>query len=314
MRAAEVITIVGAGLMGHGIAQVFACAGHSVVVTDTSPEALETVHSRVRANLTALGLDPAPAERIVTCGDLATALAGADIAIEAVREDLSVKRELFRRMSRLVRDDTILASNTSVIAISQIASLAHRPERVVGTHWWNPPYLVPLVEVTKAASPRPVAVEQTMDLLRRAGKSPVWVRKDIPGFVGNRLQHALWREAFALVAAGVCDAESIDRVVKDGFGRRLAVLGPCENADLVGLDLTLAIHDYVFPHLDRSTEPAALLRELVAEGALGMRSGRGLRTWTETEAQAVRTRLMRHLNAPVRDGGAPAPPLKGDER
>jgi 3-hydroxybutyryl-CoA dehydrogenase len=138
-------------------------------------------------------------------------------------------------------------------------------------------------------------VRRTIDLLEEVGKSPVHVRRDIPGFVGNRLQHALWREAFALVDAGVCDAETVDTVVKQSFGLRLPVLGPAENADLVGLDLTLAIHEYVLPHLDRAPGPAAVLREHVARGELGMKTGRGLRDWTADEAQAVRDRLLDHL-------------------
>jgi 3-hydroxybutyryl-CoA dehydrogenase len=295
MDGRERIAVVGAGLMGHGIAQVFACAGHEVAITDPDPGALQTVPGRVRANLERLELDPAAADAIELCSALEEALDGAGAVFEAAPEDLALKRDLFERMSRAGEPDAILATNTSVISVGEIGENALDPGRVVGAHWWNPPYLIPLVEVVQAERTSPETVERTIDLLERAGKAPVHVRRDIPGFVGNRLQHALWREAFALVDEGVCDAETVDRVVKQSFGLRLPVLGPAENADLIGLDLTLAIHDYVLPHLDRTPRAAEVLRDHVQRGELGMKTGRGFRTWTADEAQAVRERLLDHL-------------------
>jgi 3-hydroxybutyryl-CoA dehydrogenase len=289
------IAVVGAGLMGHGIAQVFACAGHPVAITDPDPGALATVQDRVRANLERMRLDPAAADRIELEDGLEPTVARADVVVEAAPESPDLKRELFARMSRTVRPETILATNTSVISIGEIAADAVEPGRVVGTHWWNPPYLIPLVEVVEAERTQSETVRRTIELLEGAGKSPVHVRRDVPGFVGNRLQHALWREAFSLVESGVCDAETVDRVVKTSFGLRLPVLGPVENADLVGLDLTLAIHEYVLPHLDRTPGPASMLREHVRRGELGMKTGRGFRTWSAEEAQAVRDRLLDHL-------------------
>ena len=289
------IAVVGAGLMGHGIAQVFATAGHPVSITDDDAGVLATVPERVRSNLERLGEDPAAAGAVVLERDLEPALEGAAFVFEAVFEDVELKRDLFERMGRVVGADTILATNTSVISVREIAERTDDPGRVVGTHWWNPPYLIPLVEVVQGEPTRPETVQRTIALLEEAGKSPVHVRRDIPGFVGNRLQHALWREAFALVDAGVCDAETVDRVIKESFGLRLSVLGPAENADLVGLDLTLAIHEYVLPHLDRTPGPAPILREHVSRGELGMKTGRGFREWSEDEAQAVRDRLFDHL-------------------
>ena len=283
--------------MGHGIAQVFAAAGFGVTVTDPDAGALASVPDRVRANLAAMGADQAAADAIELLAELDQAVEGADFVVEAAPEDLDLKRGLFARLGRAAGAETILATNTSVISIGEIGADTQDPGRVVGTHWWNPPYLIPLVEVVEAEATRPETVTRTIDLLEQAGKSPVHVRRDIPGFVGNRLQHALWREAFALVDAGVCDAETVDTVVKQSFGLRLPVLGPAENADLVGLDLTLAIHEYVLPHLDRTPGPAAVLREHVARGELGMKTGRGLRDWAPDEAQAVRDRLLDHLMA-----------------
>jgi 3-hydroxybutyryl-CoA dehydrogenase len=138
-------------------------------------------------------------------------------------------------------------------------------------------------------------VRRTMDLLREAGRNPVHIKRDIPGFVGNRLQHALKREAIALVAAGVCDADTIDEVVKTGFGARMAVLGPMEQSDLVGLDLTLDIQNVLLADLNRDTEPTKFLKDKVAAGKLGMRSGEGLRKWTPEAAEAVRERLRQSL-------------------
>jgi 3-hydroxybutyryl-CoA dehydrogenase len=308
----ERIAVVGAGLMGHGIAQVFARAGHAVAVHDADPGTLASVPARVRANLERIGADPSPAEEIELHAELEDAVRGANFVIEAAREDIAVKRTLFERMSAVAGEETILATNTSVISIGEIAKDALDPGRVVGTHWWNPPQLVPLVEVTQAEHTRPDTVERTMALLRSVGKSPVHVKKDVPGFVGNRMQHALWREAIALVEAGVVDAAEIDEIVKQSFGLRLSVLGPIENADLVGLDLTLAIHDYLLPYIDSSPEPAPLLRDLVVHGDLGMKTGRGFRAWSAKEADAVRERLFDHLVAVT--GAAAQTPAPKEEQ
>jgi 3-hydroxybutyryl-CoA dehydrogenase len=214
---------------------------------------------------------------------------------EAAPEKLPLKQEIFAELERLTAPTTILASNSSAIPSTALgAKLAHR-ERVIGTHFWNPPHLVPLVEVIQNEKTSADTVRRTMELLRDAGRRPVHVKKDIPGFVGNRLQHALKREAIALVASGVCDADTIDEVVKSGFGARMAVLGPMEQSDLVGLDLTLDIQNVLLADLDRSTEPTAFLKDKVAAGKLGMRSGEGLRKWTPQSAEAVRERLRQFL-------------------
>jgi len=291
----ERVAVIGGGLMGHGIAQVFAMAQHPVTVFDADARVLETVRERVRANLAQMDADERVADAIELCDALDAAVADADLVVEAVSESLELKRALFKRISETVAADAILASNTSVISIGEIAQQARDPGRVVGTHFWNPPYLVPLVEVTQGLTTRLETVQRTMALLAQAGKQPVHVKRDVPGFVGNRLQHALWREAIALVAEGVCSADEVDTVVKQSFGLRLPVLGPLENADLIGLDLTLAIHEYVLPHIDSTPAPSPLLRELVERGELGMKTGRGLREWTDREADEVRSRLFEHL-------------------
>ncbi|HET9103925.1 MAG TPA: 3-hydroxyacyl-CoA dehydrogenase family protein [Solirubrobacteraceae bacterium] len=287
--------VIGAGLMGHGIAQVLALGGLEVTVHDAAPDALAAVRDKIAANLAATG-DPRRPDIHLT-DDLSTAVTHADWVFEAVPENLELKRELFARLDTLAAPEAILATNTSVLRVGDVAAAAQRRGRILGTHWWNPPFLIPLVEVVQGPDTEPDTVTRTMALLTTLGKTPVHVRRDVAGFIGNRLQHALWREAFDLVDTGVCDAETVDTVIKSGFGLRLPVLGPIENADLVGLDLTLAIHEYVLPQLHPPSEPAAGLRERVAAGRLGMKTGAGYRTWTDHDAAATRERVITRLTS-----------------
>lgn len=289
------IAVIGAGLMGHGIAQVFALAGHEVKITDAVTANLDTVKARISANLADLGDDPAAVNCVTPNADLAAAVRDADYVVEAVLEDLPLKQTLFAEVERHARPDAILATNTSVIPITKIVEGLKHKERALGTHWWNPPYLVPLVEVIGTQWTTPQVVDTVMTLHKSIGKTPVHVKKDVAGFVGNRLQHALWREAVALVEHGICDAETVDTVIKAAFGRRLAVLGPLENADLVGTDLTLAIHKTVLPEIESRPGPSPYLEKLVASGKLGFKSGEGFRRWTPEQQQALRTKVTRHL-------------------
>jgi len=289
------IAVIGAGLMGHGIAQVFAVAGHDVTITDSIAASLDSAKARIAASLKDLGDDPRAVERVTPLGDLAEAVRDADYVVEAVSENLPLKQALFAEIETHVRPDTILASNTSVIPITAIMGGLKRRERALGTHWWNPPTLVPLVEVIGTQWTSPQAIDWTMALHAAAGKKPAHVKKDVPGFIGNRLQHALWREAVSLVERGICDAETVDTVIKAAFGRRLAVLGPLENADLVGTDLTLAIHQTVLPDIDHRPGPSPYLERLVADGKLGFKSGEGFRKWTPEQQAALRARVVQHL-------------------
>ena len=181
------IAVIGAGLMGHGIAQVFALAGHDVTIYDPVMAALDSVKSRISANLQDLGDDPSAVERVQPCHDLGDAVAEADFVVEAVSEDLRLKQKLFAEIERHVRSATILASNTSVIPITEIMRGLQDRSRALGTHWWNPPFLVPLVEVIGTQWTSPRTIEWTIALHKDAGKMPVHVKKDVPGFVGNRL-------------------------------------------------------------------------------------------------------------------------------
>ena len=296
------IAVIGAGLMGHGIAQVFALAGHDVTIYDSFAAVLDSAKARILTNLKDLGDDAKAVERVTPVGNLAQAVGEADYVVEAVLEDLPLKRNLFAEIESYVRADTILASNTSVIPITKIMEGLKRRDRALGTHWWNPPYLVPLVEVIETQWTSPQAIDFTIRLHAAAGKKPAHVKKDVPGFIGNRLQHALWREAIALVENGICDAETVDNVIKAAFGRRLAVLGPLENADMVGTDLTLAIHKTVLPDIDSRPSPSPYLAKLVTDQKLGFKSGEGFRKWSPEQQAALRSKVLQHLkNARVQD-------------
>jgi len=295
MSNAHNIGVVGGGLMGHGIAYLLAAGGHKVGIYEPSAEVRATLPQRLRSIIELLGSDAAILDRITSHERLADAVASAAFVFEAAPEKLELKQRIFGELETLVAPDSILASNSSAIPSTEIGRNLKQRERVVGTHFWNPPHLVPLVEVIQTEWTSDAVVGRAIDLLAAAGRKPVHVRRDIPGFIGNRLQHALKREAIALVAAGVCDAETIDTVVKSGFGARMAVLGPMEQSDLVGLDLTLDISNVLTVDLDRTAGPHPFLREKVNAGKLGMKSGEGFRTWTPEQANEVRERLRRYL-------------------
>lgn len=295
------IAVIGAGLMGHGIAQIFAAAGHKVSLHDPDAKILASAPQRIAAIFALLEQDKARLDTVAYAFDFAEAVRDADVVFEAGPEKLEVKRAIFGNLDAHAKPSAILCTNTSAIPIGQIAAAVKDQSRVIGTHYWNPPHLVPLVEVVQAEATSAATVEATLALLRAVGKTAVHVRRDIPGFIGNRLQHALKREAIALVAAGVCDAETIDNVVKDGFGARMAVLGPLEQSDLVGLNLTLDIHKVLIPDLDRTPGPHPYLVEKVEKGELGMSKGKGFRDWTPEQAAAVRKRLSDFLAQSARE-------------
>ena len=303
MSLKETIAIIGSGLMGHGIAQIFAVHGHDVTVIDPNEASLANVHERISNNLTIMqahGVElQEPIETSVARVALSTAMAdakNANFVIEAVFEDMALKQQVFADLDAICPPETILCSNTSVMSITEIASKSQRRERIVGTHFWNPPYLMPLVEVVKARDSEETAVSSTYALLKRVGKHPVKVNKDVPGFVANRLQHALWREAFAIIDEGIADAATVDECVRYGPGLRWPILGPVENADMVGLDLTKAIHDYILPHINAAPTPSSTLLDNVADGNLGFKSGKGmLGNWSEEAKAESRQRLATYL-------------------
>jgi 3-hydroxybutyryl-CoA dehydrogenase len=261
------------------------------VLTDSQPAVLDNALIEARSM--------APEAHIVGEANLAAAVANADLVIEAIVEDLDAKRTLFAA-ARTAAPDALLASNSSVIPISRIAEGVAGADRTVGMHWWNPPDLIPIVEVIRGEHTSTESMDAAFEVLKFVGKIPVRVQRDVPGFVGNRLQHALWREAIDLVASGVCDAETVDLVVRNTIGLRLGEMGPIENADYVGLDMTLAIHEQVLPSINSDPHASPLLRHKVAAGQLGAKSGQGFLTWPAGSRDTAAARLAAHISQEVK--------------
>lgn len=289
------IAVLGAGLMGHAIAYTAASHDFPVVVYDPSRTALDTLDER----LSSCDANCGRGFRDVTGTDvLADAVRDVDLVFEAVPEDLGLKIDVLSAVHAL-HPDAILASNTSVIPIRDIEDGLPTRAAVIGTHWWNPAHLMRVVEVVPGRRTDPAVTQTVTELLVALGKKPVLV-SDAPGFVGNRLQFALWREAMNIVDAGIADAETVDLIARETFGRRLPVLGPLENADYIGLPLTEQIMSYVLPHLSSSATPPRGLTERMARGKNGSRTGSGFLEWPAGRVNEVRDRLDRQLQ-PTRE-------------
>jgi 3-hydroxybutyryl-CoA dehydrogenase len=298
------IAVVGGGSMGHGCAMVFARAGYPVGLYSRRAETLEKAVVGMRNDLTFLAergigkledIDEIVA-RVTCTQDMEEAAHDADFVLESVAEDMPLKQDVFQKLDKMCKPDAILATNTSVMSPTEIASTSGKRGRILGTHWWNPPFLIPLVEVVQTSETAPEVIQTTMELHRAIGKRPVHAKKDVPGFIANRLQHALWREAISIVEHGIADAKTVDESLKYGPGFRLAVMAPLENADMVGLDLTLSIHNYVLKYLEDSHEPSPILRQKVENGELGFKSGGvGFQNWAPEEQKALRANMLEYL-------------------
>ena len=306
MKVEEInhVALLGAGMVGYGLALHFAKAGYQVSLYSRTQQTLDKALENIRANLPALLQGQASVDdeigniisRIKTTRNKEEAVAKAQMIIESVAEDLKVKQDLFGELDQICSRDAILATNTSVISITAIAAKAKNRDKIVGTHFWFPPYLIPLVEVVKGHDTSDETMEITYQFMKKAGKYPIKCLKDVPGFVANRLQHALWREAISIVERGIADAATVDDAIKHSFGIRIPVLGPIENADMVGLDLVLAIHNIVLQDLEASPSPSPLLKDKVSKGELGFKSGKGLYSkWTPESIKHTRERLTKHL-------------------
>lgn len=302
MKEIRNILICGAGMMGKNIALVMAgnpayqVALYDIYKTDVYAAIRYNAQELLDANvLTELELEQR-LNRISFTTNLDCALVtDADFVIEAVFEDMAVKQDMFAKLETRCRPDTIFCTNSSVMSPSQISEkLTHRT-RFAGTHFWNPAHLIPLVEVMKSDATSDETAETVMAVISSVGKHPVLCKKDVPGFIANRMQHALWREAISIVERGIADAKTVDEAVKYSFGLRLPQLGPLENADMVGTDLTYNIHDYILSDLEDSHSPSPLLSQLVSEGKLGYKTGEGFQTWTAEETRASSAALNRYL-------------------
>jgi 3-hydroxybutyryl-CoA dehydrogenase len=291
-------TVIGTGMMGPGIAVTLAMGGVRATILSRTPESaergLEASRGRVRFladNELMDAVQAAQALSLLRCSAaFDETVAASDLIVESGPEDMAFKRELFARLDAISKPQAVLASNTSGLSITAIASRCERPERVLTTHFWNPPHLMPLVEIVLGEKTSSAVAGQVRDVLARCGKTPVIVKKDRPGQLGNRLQMALVREAANIVAEGIADADDIDTVARNGFGLRMPAYGILEHMDVAGLDLAIAVLEYVVPDLYNEPRAPEYFRGLVRQGDLGAKTGKGFYDWSVKSADAVKAR------------------------
>lgn len=282
------IAVLGTGTMAPGIAQLFSLSGYNVTMWGRTDASLQRGFDQVRSNLRTYqendliekGQDKIVLSRLKGVKKLEEAAEGADFVIESVAEDMSLKKQIFVRLDSICQKNAILATNTSGLGITEIASETSRPEKVLVTHFWNPPHLIPLVEIVRGEKTSEETIKVATDMMLRIGKTPVLVKKEVPGFIGNRLQFALLREALYIVEEGIASMEDVDTTVKMSFGRRLPATGPLESADLGGLDIFGAVSQYLMKDLCKSCEVSPLLADRMKKQELGVKSGKGLYNWS----------------------------------
>jgi 3-hydroxybutyryl-CoA dehydrogenase len=286
------VAVIGSGTMGHGIGQTFALGGYDVTLNDLSDELLKIASEQITRNLqtfvdsgitTSAGAAQA-LSRIEKTPDLKKAVESADFIVEALPESMDLKKRVFNKMDSFCLPHAVIASNTSGLSLTEMASGTRRQAKAVIAHWWNPPHIIPVVEIVKGRLTSDETVNLTYQLLTTIGKRPVKILKEVPGFLGNRLQFALYREALACLRDGVATAEDIDLAVKGTFGFRLPTIGPIETSDFGGLDTFLNICQYLFKEIDRSTEAPETLREKVAQNKLGVKTGEGFYSYPGEKA------------------------------
>jgi 3-hydroxybutyryl-CoA dehydrogenase len=305
-------SVIGSGLMGTGIAAVFAAAKMKVTLVDTDQKRLDESKSRIQgiaAELLSAELieeDPeAVAARVVCASDLA-ACNESELIVEAIFENLEAKHALYTQLEAIVSASAIIGSNTSGLLPSELCRPFRHPERFLVVHFWNPPHAIPLVEVVPNPATKPEVTETVLQFLRSIKTDPVLVAKEIPGFIGNRLQYAVLREALAIVRSGAATPEAVDTAMKASLGPRYSVVGPIETADLGGLDTFFTIASYLMPLLAKDEDVLQLMKEKVAAGKTGLRSGEGFYPWPEERAAEVVARrnraLLRHRKASENSG------------
>jgi 3-hydroxybutyryl-CoA dehydrogenase len=308
-QASARVAVIGTGMMGPGIGIMLALAGHPVTLFGRSPDSLtgglQAVDRGLKQlhdeRLTTARLAQVARRRIVGSTDLATAVGQAAFVFESIVEELDLKQQLFSQLDQLAPRDAIFASNTSGLPITRIAERMRHPERAATAHFWNPPHLMPLVELVKGERTSDLTIDRLGQVLSAAGKRTVVVRKDVPGQLGNRLLHALFREAFHIVQEGVASVEDVDTAIKYGPGLRFPAYGLLEHADMVGLDMMQAIDSYLFAALSSADAPPAFVQELIARGALGAKTGHGLYDWTQRNAAEVLAARDKFIAARLRD-------------
>lgn len=298
MSSIRSIAVLGIGQMGAAAAVCFSRIGRDVQLWARDPTKLAAVPATLDAMNSFLDeqLGPAPCQpgRVTLIESLKPILDSADFLLECITEDMEQKIVLLKQLLPMAERGAIIASCTSGLSITEMGQRAGIASRLIGAHFWNPPHLMPLVEVVQTETLDNAIVSATCELLREAGKIPV-VCRDVLGFIGNRLQHAMWREAFSLVQQGVCSAEDVDLVARLTFALRLPAVGPCANADLVGLPLVSQIQSYLMADLDRTAEVMPIVRQLNEQGRLGMKTGSGLLDWSNRDAREIVARRDRQI-------------------
>jgi len=290
------VAVVGGGTMGRDIAATFAHAGAQAHIVETFPEARAAIAGRIAQTFDKLGADAHARARYTVHDTLSSVPWSAiDIVIEAIPEQLEIKRALFRQLESLARRDTPLCSNSSAIGISRIGDGLASRDRMLNTHYFMPAHLVPAVEVVSSEATDPKVADHVCALLRTTGRVPVRVKRDIPGFLANRLQHALSREAFWLIEQGFCEPEDIDAAVRFGFGFRYIAAGPCLQRDHAGLEVHAAAGAEMYPHFNNSPNVSPALSDRVAANKLGMKTGEGFYKWTPETIAAERARYEKTL-------------------
>jgi len=290
--------VVGGGTMGGDIATLFAAHGWTVHVMSPSAKTRDALPGRIAAGLAKLGAPASHRALVHVYGEL-EAIRWNDVAIvvEAAIEDLSLKRKLFAEFEALAGPDVPLVSNTSNFPIGDIAKGLKHPERVAGLHFFMPAHLVPLVEVVSSPHTAPPVAQRLVALMKALNKAPIWVKKDVPGFVGNRLQHAMMREALYLIADGVTDADGIDTAVRYGFGFRFIACGPMLQKEMSGWDTHDLVASALYPHLHAEKGPPPWLKEMVARGRTGMKAKAGVWDWDAEKINKEKARIESALQA-----------------
>lgn len=291
----ENITIIGSGTMGHSIALSTAWAGYKTQVYGLNNSDLDLAKKEIENKLDDLYSNELITEKqlreikkdIIFSTNLEKTVEYATFVIEAIPEDLEIKKELYTRLNGLLDEDIILASNTSGFTLNQLSQFYNFPENFIITHFWNPAHLIPLVEIVKNDVTRQSVVNRTTNLIETIGKKPILIQKEISGFIGNRLQYALFREAQSLLDKGVASKEDIDAAVTYSVGRRYPIIGPLMTADLGGLDTFSSISNYLFEDLNTDKFSGETLTRHVQSGELGYKTGKGFYNWDGAPSQEI---------------------------
>ncbi len=298
MSEASQVVIIGGGIMGGDIATIFAAKNWKVHVMSPSQKTRDALGPRLDAGLRKINAAADCARNVATYARLEDiAWDKIDLVIEAVTEDLPLKQKLFAQLEHLVRADTPIATNTSNFKIGAVSAGLKTASRMAGLHFFMPAHLVPLVEVVSADSTDPAVADKLEQVMNDVGKAPIRVNKDVPGFVGNRLQQALMREAMWMIHDGVTTAEGIDTAVRFGFGFRFVACGPFLQKEMSGWDTNFAVASSLYPELHNEKTPPPFFREMVERGHVGMKAKHGFWPWTDASIAQEKARIEKALQA-----------------